>query len=258
MTVKAISQYLQKSLVALRLHLHVFPTARRLLIALCIVDVAFIAVHVVRTYALKYGVAPLDALLEPPGLALDAEGGYPEHWQYAKAIGASILLFVTALRARHAAAYAAWAALFAFAALDDSLGLHEQTGYFLSPFFPQRLGPLQGHDFGQILFAGAAGITLISIIFLASMRSAPSHAARGGILVFPIAGLAVCGVAFDLLSVIVGYSFTASHLLLTVLEEGGEQIFMSLGCALAFAIFIRPECELPKMPAVSGDRSAIL
>lgn len=223
----------------LQWHSHALPAVRRLFITLILLDLTFITLYILRAVALKYGLAPFDVTLQSPLFAIDTEGGYPEDWQYAKEVAAAALLLFSALRTRQAMVYGAWAALFAFAALDDSLAFHERAGAYLEQILPSRTGNLQWHDLGEPLFAGATGVVLLAAIAYTSLRSAPHHAARGWLFVFPIIGLAACGIGFDLLHAVVRYSYPGSNLILTLLEDGGEMLFMSLGCALAFATFMR-------------------
>lgn len=228
---------------------------RWLLMALLLVDGAFILLHVVRVVALKYGLAPWDVILEPPKLALDKEGGYAENWQYAKALLASAFLFGAWMRSKRGAIYAAWAFLFAFAALDDGLALHERSGAWLAIALDlPRLGALQPHDFGELLFAVTVGTLLLAGIIAAARWSAHHHRARGWLLLFPIVGLAGCGIGFDMLHSAIGYSLPASYLILTLLEDGGELLFMSLGCALALATFVKAADLQPVRSASGPDR----
>jgi hypothetical protein len=234
----------------LRLDFRVVPVARQTLVTLLFVDMVFIVLHVLRAAALKYGWAPFDVTLASSSFAIDTEGGYPEDWQYAKEFGTALLLLLAALRVRQPV-YATWAALFAFAGLDDSLAIHERMGALLEPILP-HMDKLQGHDLGELLFAATVGLGLLGGIVYASWRSAPLHAARAWIFIFPLAGLALCGMGFDLVHAVVRYSYTGSNLVLTVLEDGGEILFMSFGCALAFATFSRAaESFAPRAPAVA-------
>lgn len=241
---------LRNELRELRAHFQVVPSTRRLLIALIVADMAWIALHIARTITAKYEIAPFDAILGSQNLAIDAEGGWPELWQQLKALATAVLLVLAALRVRDTAAYGAWAALFAFAALDDGLALHERSGAFMADALGlSPLGALQGHDLGELLFAVAAGTLLLAAIVCASSRSARHHAVRGWMFLLPLGGLALCGIGLDLLHGLIRYRFAGSNLILTVLEDGGEMLFMSLACALAFAVFARAT-EMP------DDRSA--
>jgi hypothetical protein len=246
-----IAAMVQTGLRELRLDLRLVPVARHMLITLLLVDIAFIALHVLRAAALKYGWAPFDVTLASSAFAIDTEGGYPEDWQYAKEIATAVLLLLAALRTRQPV-YGAWAALFAFAGLDDSVAIHERMGALLEPVLP-HIDKLQGHDLGELLFAAAAGFVLLGGIIYGSWRSAPLHVARSWIFVFPLAGLALCGMGFDLVHAIVRYSYPGSNLVLTVLEDGGEMLFMSFACALAVAAFTRAaEPFAPQAQVASG------
>lgn len=233
-----IEAFVQTGLRELRWRLHVLRATRRTLMTLLLVDLTFIALHILRTLAMKYGLAPFDVTLQSPLLAIDVDGGYSEDWQYAKEFAAAVLLLLSAWRARQAAVYVSWAALFAFAALDDSLELHERAGALLGPFLPHMTRNLH-EDVGQLLFASAVGAVLLGIIVCTSFWSAPRHAVRAWLFIVPVAGLAACGIGVDLLHAVVGYSYPGSNLVLTVIEDGGEMLFISLGCALALATFMR-------------------
>src|SRR5688572_8006440 len=134
--------------------------AQPLLLLLLTADLVFIFVHV---WLSSKGDVPWD-------LHLGRTGSYAEKFQYLKWLAATLLCAFAFVRWRDAL-YLAWAALFFYLLLDDSLEIHER----LSPLVAEVLerGPaygLRAKDFGEIVVSLGAAALLLGLIALSYRR----------------------------------------------------------------------------------------
>ena len=80
---------------------------------------------------------------------------------------------------RHNALYLAWAVLFSYFMLDDSLNIHEMLGWPVAERL--ELVPafgLRAKDFGEFAVSLIAGVVLLGLIALCYWRSANGPAER--------------------------------------------------------------------------------
>ena len=173
--------------------------ARPLLLILLSVDFLFIAIHV---WLWSRGNVPWE-------FHLGRQAGYPEQFQYLKWLASTVLCAFAFTRGREPL-YLAWAALFFYLLLDDSLEIHEALGPVIADFLER--GPaygLRGKDFGEILVSLGAASLLLGSIALCYWRSRDRTARALTLALLPwLAVLAFCGIGVDVAKRIMRVSTT--------------------------------------------------
>jgi hypothetical protein len=135
--------------------------------------------------------------------------------------------------------YLALILLFTVALLDDSLQLHEGVGHGIADAlalhsFAGRMSP----HLGELMVWTVLGAVLVTGGIAAFVRSPQPDRGNGLLLAGAFAVLVLFAVVADLAHVVVKYEFRfrSADFLFTVLEDGGEQITLSLMCGLAVLI----------------------
>jgi len=205
--------------------------ARPLLLLLLTADLAFIIAHI--------SLWSRGALTSDFDLA--RAGSFPEQFQYAKWFACTVLCAWAFARQRDAL-YLAWAALFLYLLLDDSLEIHEGISHPIAQSL--QLAPafgLRAKDFGEIAVALVAGLVLLGLIAICYRRSDNSLARALTWALLPWLGLLVfTGLVMDMAHGMIR-AFGGGKLAVMisgVFEDGGEMIAASfLTATIARAVF---------------------
>jgi len=219
-----------------------------LLAVLLCVDVAFIAMHVAKPYF---------EVLRPHYFSLEADRGLSEYYQYLKQ-AAVVVAMLWCWRRTASPSFFVWSLFFAFMLYDDSHAVHEQIGETLASAWalPASFG-LRPRDVGEILFVLAVGVVTLAVLVVVSVR-------ERGVAIVPtvnvlllLAALAICGVLVDAIHVVAYFSGSRLAWLLTVIEDGGELMVMSVIVAYAWQLAahgLRARWHLPR----SSDLARLL
>ncbi|WP_332674225.1 hypothetical protein [Aromatoleum sp.] len=202
-------------------------TGRRFLGALLVVDLAFIAVFVTYAFAEHYGMR--DSLFHGNVKFSFVDGSYPEIYGYAKEIFLTVL-FVAAYSMGRQIVYLALALLFAICALDDSLALHEATGRYLAA----TIGVSQSAG-GLIGWSLLGSVPMLAIL-AAYRRSDPTSRRHAEAILLAFAILLFFAVGMDLVHAVVQRYVSGFQTVLTILEDGGELLTLTLLCTMSLAI----------------------
>ena len=162
---------------------------------------------------------------------IGSDDSYAEMFGYAKAAAVVALLIATHCQSRKWM-YSIWAGVFAYVLLDDALLIHERLGRALA-------GPSSSDwawDLGQLAVWLAVGMVLLAITVASLVRSAGQDRTNGGLLLVALLALGFFAVGVDLVHVVFRTSFPGANQLFTVIEEGGEQLVLTLAVALAVLI----------------------
>lgn len=217
--------------------------AVRLLIALLVIDLLFIGVFVF--YGLQQVISENPAKF-PQMWSLAADYSIPEFFGYAKLALVAAFLFVTFKRTGQLIWWS-WAAIFALLWADDMLQLHEHGGEWVAAFLPfHSIGGIEAHHIGELSIYALLGTTGLALLIFGVQRTAANIVAGSGFFLVVILGLVVCGVGIDLVSSATYFQDTdagttvskAIYGVLIIAEDGGESIFMTLGCAGAYAVWL--------------------
>lgn len=161
---------------------------------------------------------------------IDVDHSVPELYQYVKFLVASAALGQAFVRSKRWTP-AVWSVGFALAFLDDVLRIHERGGNVLAPLFAQLTdGAVVGREPGEVLILVTAVAVMGFLMLVARNHDSAwgweeARLAQAGVV------LLVVGAVIDL----VGASVRTSALktALTLVEDGGEMIVVSLMAALA-------------------------
>jgi hypothetical protein len=169
-------------------------------------------------------------------ISLEADGGMPETYQYAKEFWMAVCMAVTFWRTRlHL--YASWSAVFGFLLLDDAGQIHERVGGWLARAFelPAMFG-LRSKDTGELLVAASVGLTMFAIVAVTSWRRGEQSERISRDVLSLICMLGVVGVFVDMLHVMTYLNGSLLAQVLLVVEDGGEMLVMSALTAYAFHV----------------------
>lgn len=195
-------------------------------------DLVFLAIHAAHV---RFDV---------PGSGLwliSRDRGFPELFQYLKE-AAVVALMLRHVRRSASPVYLAWAALFTYLLLDDSLKIHETLGDDLAGRFGFGTAfGIEARDLGQILVSATAGAILFGLVAITAVRDRSPARRLTVRLVAIIAALAFFGVVTDVIDAID---------LFGLVEDGGEMIAMSF--AVAATLHHRTEITDPKSPIKVG------
>lgn len=169
-------------------------------------------------------------------MSLEADGGIPERYQYAKEFWMAGWMAVTFWRTR-VRLYAAWSAVFGFLLLDDAAQVHERAGGWLARTFelPAMFG-LRSKDMGELMVAAGIGVLIVVMVALTSWRRGePSQRISRDVFSL-ICLLGLVGVVVDMLHVVTYLKGSRLANLLLLVEDGGEMLVMSALTAYAFHV----------------------
>jgi hypothetical protein len=133
--------------------------------------------------------------------------------------------------------YVVFILMFAFVLVDDAFQVHERFGLlFAEAFDLQPFAGLRPIDPGELLLWAMVGVPLLAAAAFAIVRSPEEDRANGLLLLGALAMLAVFAAVTDMAHVVLIGAFWGADDLLTVIEDGGEQVTLSLTCGLAILI----------------------
>lgn len=198
------------------------------LFALLAVDIVCVIMHV------------LNRMQEEPEplLLLSSPKGIPEGLQYLKEGVIAGLLLAAGWRAR-GWLLAVWALLFAYLMLDDLLEIHEHLGYAIALQweYPAVFG-LRPRDLGEVTVSLLVATGFLVTIFSLARRSPVPYRPVSHDLTCLLALLGFFGVVIDTAHMAVESLDLRG---LTLLEDGGEMIVMSLMFAYALNLYQHPQ-----------------
>ncbi|WP_165750053.1 hypothetical protein [Cellulophaga sp. Z1A5H] len=193
--------------------------ATKFLKVLLLIDVVFIIGHLVIVTLFNS---------EPSTLLLDAKGlGYPELFQYLKY--STVIAFSTYIVfAKKRYSYVPFIGLFVVLLLDDVFQIHSKASYFFA--YRLKLHAVFGFKavmYGQLLYVALLG-SIGSIFFMLFYRHGSCSTKKTYIDIFVLFVLFLFfGVGIDIVHQLF-LNTPKIGALLTVLEEGGEMISLSL------------------------------
>ena len=191
------------------------------------IDLLFIAVHVLHVWS---------PWMNASHFSLESDRGMAELYQYVKLIWLSSCMMLAFLQTR-LPVYLGWMLLFGFLLLDDAIQMHERAGWwFADQFgFTAALG-LRAKDFGEIAFAACIGLTAVALAILTFWRGAAQSKHVSADILCLLCVLAFFGVFFDALHTVAYFESPSLAPVLTLIEDGGEMIVVSVITAYAFDI----------------------
>lgn len=199
------------------------------LVLLLLVDLLFCALHIMRWLDISSN----------DRFQLNFDHSFAEWWQYLKAGATALALAIMAARSRQPV-YAAWALVFAYAMLDDSLMIHERGGdHFARLVGPASAFGLRAENFGELLVSALVGVPLMLLCWWAHRRSQALAQSHSRNLLWMFAVLLFFGILVDMAHVVLissGVGFPGAGMV----EDGGELFAMSLAAAYSIGLLRRP------------------
>ena len=209
----------------------------KFLTLLLITDLAFILLHLlIYIPSSSYGSIFLSEVIwHKNDLLLTQDQGFAEVFQYIKEFWIALLLLFGYWQRRQSI-FLAWALFYGYLLLDDFLSIHELIGINISNFFnfPDALS-LRGSDFGELVFLALVGISFLLLISRSHAKSKSDDKKYSNLLVFFLLALAIPGILFDLIHVLVN-QHSALFLIFVLLEDGGEHLILSFVLAFVYKI----------------------
>lgn len=172
-------------------------------------------------------------------LSIEADRGYAEIFQYIKLFWI-VLNFVSIAVLYKGRAYLAWALLFLYLLLDDSLLIHENVGSHLAEVlnFSSWLY-LRPVDFGELLVSATAVGAFLGLFLLVYPSSSRQFRQDTRHLILLLCALAAFGIGVDMVHVMLDYVpgeiGRKLYYLAAIVEDGGEMFVVSLICYYSFS-----------------------
>lgn len=156
--------------------------------------------------------------------ALAADDSIGELVQYFKWFAVSVLFVIITIK-RSSSSFIAWAILFLYLLLDDSLSIHENVGgYLVSNISFGLPGGLRMQDIGELIVSGIVGSILLVIFMFAYKKSNDFFKITTHNMFFLFLALVFFGVFFDVFAVMTYSGNATAAFLFDVIEDGGEMI----------------------------------
>lgn len=185
---------------------------------------------------LLYNLEINERLYDVRMLRMDADGGLPEWFNYAKILLLTLLLAYLFLT-RKQSIYAALAVLFALVLADDMFEIHESGGKYFAKLFELRpFHGLRPVDFGELITWAILGLSMLPLLLWGLIRSRRGDVANGLALLVPFGALVFFGAFVDQLFHVMRDAFFGADILLGGLEDGGEMIAITVTCVMAAAM----------------------
>ncbi|MGC1514359.1 MAG: hypothetical protein WA810_02185 [Maribacter sp.] len=201
------------------------PQAYGLIRVLLLLDVCFIAIHILVFFL--YYIGQIDDYRNYNFLDVTNDGSLAEFFQYLKYFFVLIML-VHLVYSKKRYPYISWFLLFAFFLLDDSLSLHETFGEVLVDAFNfQPMFGLRDLDFGELTFILSVGLILLSGLIIALIKGDSVFRKRTIDLLLLLLFFTYFGVGFDMLHVFLGENPRVAFII-GIIEDGGEMVTMSV------------------------------
>lgn len=197
----------------------------KILTLLLSIDILFLIAHTLFIY-LIFKRVQFDWSISDPFM-INLDGGYPEIFQYFKYI-IIITITIYLINKRKEIGYIAWLILFVLLLLDDALQFHETFGTWVANKFNYKpLLGLRAQDLGELTYVAIFGSVLLFFIVYGYIKGDEKYRNRNIDLFILFALFLFFGIAMDMVDEFVEYN-RYSHLILILIEDGGEMITLSL------------------------------
>lgn len=195
-------------------------------IAILAFSALFILLHISGGLLSRAKVAPFEELWDRGLMRLDVDWSLVEFFEYGLML-VSVLAFLYSWKIRRIPAFLALAAVDTLFLADNALKIHERGGGLLSTWVEAPYAEI-------VVFLAIATISLVLVIpALLKSEMQPAHWCL--LSIGCLIGAAVCAVVLDFVHVTWRGSIYVDHLL-SVAEDGGELIFISLHTIVSLAI----------------------
>jgi hypothetical protein len=222
--------------------LQVDKKAQFIIAVILFANLFFIAMHGFILLARYLGLFDdfISTHLSSPRFRIDRDWSFAEWFNYLQTTTCAVLL-LGVFRATRQPLYVAWALIFLFVVMDDSLKIHEgMASYLVGTFGVPALPGLRPHESGELIAWSVIGSVLVGILWWSIARSGRGARAAGGVLALAFAALIFFGIGIDMAHIAFTQTGTGLYALLGVLEDGGEMLSIALALALALLLYRHP------------------
>ncbi|PTL98916.1 MAG: hypothetical protein DA407_17255 [Bacteroidetes bacterium] len=210
----------------------------QILIILLSLDVLFIFTHALLIYLIYIRIQFDWSLADL--FMINNDNGYPEVFQYFKYFIVILILFYLIIK-KQGIGYIAWLLLFILLLLDDSMRLHEGFGtWAVEKFNYSPMFGLRAHDLGELTYVAFFGSILLFFLVFGYLKGDSKHRKINIDLGLLFALFLFFGVAMDMIDQLFEYN-RYSHLILVLIEDGGEMITLSLLVWYFFHLLLKPK-----------------
>jgi hypothetical protein len=222
--------------------LRIDKKAQFIIAAVLFANLFFITVHFLILLFRYLGIFDdlISTYLSSPRFRIDRDWSFAEWLNYLQTTTCAILL-LGVFRTTRQPLYVAWALIFLFVVMDDSLKIHEGVAsYLVGTFDVPALPRLRPRESGELIAWSMIGSVLVGILWWSIARSGRSARAAGGVLALAFAGLIFFGIGIDMAHIAFAQTGTGLYALLGVLEDGGEMLSIALAFVLALLLYRHP------------------
>jgi len=196
----------------------------QILILLISLDLLLIFTHVLLIYLIYIRIQFDWSLADL--FMINNDNGYPEMFQYFKYFIVILILIYFILK-KQGIGYIAWLLLFILLLLDDAFRFHESFGtWAVAKFNYSPMFGLRAHDLGELTYVAFFGSILLFFLVFGYLKGNEKYRKINIDLGLLFALFLFFGVAMDMIDQLVEYN-RYSHLILILIEDGGEMITLS-------------------------------
>lgn len=200
----------------------------RLFCLFLVTDISFIIFHLIYEYT---------SLTKNYAFSLETDRGYAEIFQYIKEYWIALLLGFLAWR-KHSLLYLSLSLLFLYLLVDDYAQIHEKMGLVISDKFGFTAAfNLRAKDFGELAMSGLVGLFFLILIATSYYFGDRLSRQASRYLIIMLCALAFCGIIVDMIHIAV--QIPSLYVPLTILEDGGELVVMSVIAAFVLLLYDR-------------------
>ena len=206
-------------------------SASLFLILLLFGDLVYILLHIINSFIPLFNGNLFD---------ITTDFSYAEWYQYMKFFFITLLVVKVSI-GNEPMRYLAWASVFAYMLIDDSMEIHGRLGGYIALHFLQDFKPPLGlrlEDIGSLAASAMAGIILIIFISWAYWRGSKRFKKVSHDFMLLVFIMVFFGVFFDMVHVAISGGI-AINLILEIIEDGGEMVAASLILWYTFFILLR-------------------
>lgn len=190
---------------------------KQLFATLIVGTIIFIVIHLFHTY---WGT-PASDLFD-----LEVDNNLPEFFLYLQELGIVIILFML-WRKEENLVYFAWALIFTYVLLDDSLLLHERIGvYLVDVFGVENNFGVRGRDITEVAVQLVFGTPLVGFAAWAHIARGDQTSRQTSMVLFLLLGLlATFAIIIDWFHVKI--MIEGSKEIIGTIEDGGEMFIVT-------------------------------
>ena len=197
------------------------------------IDFLFIIGHILVAVVWDYG---------PKNFLVDADGGYPEYFQYLKYILIVLLAAYLAFFKKEYG-YLSWLFLFFILLIDDAFQVHERFGHALADRFAlSDAYGLRAIDYGELIYAIIVGGTLFWLMVLPFYKGSKAFRKTFIDIVILFALFLFFGIGIDMLHQLLIEIHMVSAVF-ALIEDGGEMITLSLMVWYFYFIVVKESAQ---------------